>query len=179
MKTESGPELREISQNRIKQLIDELANGSQQEFSEQTGVAKASISQYVNKTNAPGNITAAKIGQKYGINPLWIMGFPVPKTTTDNSAIINLPNKNKDITLTNQEIDLIERYRTLDEYGRKMIITVLDMECERCEDENNSTIFLQQEEIESLPFRDRLEAIKNSDGFGVKVARKSTRGNQK
>ena len=79
MERKTEPTRYEIqSRQRIKQIIDEYCNGSQQEFSSRTGVAKASISQYVNGKNVPSNLTAKKLCSPFGINPAWLMGFDVP-----------------------------------------------------------------------------------------------------
>lgn len=67
------------ARQRIRQLIDQYCNGSQQELANKTGVAKASISQYVNGKNIPSNITAKKLCAPFGVNPAWLMGFDVPK----------------------------------------------------------------------------------------------------
>ena len=174
MSKEQNPELKAISQKRIQELINEYANGSQQEFADATGVAKASVSQYVNKTNAPGNITAAKIGRRYNINPLWIMGFPVEKNVMDNSAVIDLPEKVKNIVLSASEIDIIEKLRTLDDYGHDMVTTVLEMEFARCKDENENTIVLDREIILSIPFEKRIKYEEYLNGnFELRAARKN------
>lgn len=74
---------REVSRKRIIELIEEFcgteADRKQQAFADMCGISKYSVSQYVNGTNAPGNITAAKIGKKCRVDPLWVMGFDVPK----------------------------------------------------------------------------------------------------
>lgn len=71
------------SMERIIELIEEFcgteADRKQQAFADMCGVSKFSISQYVNGSNAPGNITAAKIANKCKVDPLWVMGFDVPK----------------------------------------------------------------------------------------------------
>lgn len=53
------------------------ANMIPQELAERSGVSKSSISQYVNGSHAPSNISSGKIGKVLGINPLWLMGFDV------------------------------------------------------------------------------------------------------
>ena len=175
MKKEQNPELKAISQMRIRELIDEFADGSQQEFADETGVAKSSISQYVNKTNAPGNMTAAKIGQRYKINPLWIMGFPVEKNAIDNSAVVDTPSRVVNIVLTNSEAELIEKYRNLDEHGKEMVDFVIDREYERSRDDEESTIVLTMEEIEKLPIKDRLPIIKSQGVIELRAARNNRR----
>lgn len=44
-------------------------------------------------------------------------------------------NKNN-LTFSKSEIDVIKKYRTLDEYGKKAIDDLLATECERCQNEN-------------------------------------------
>ncbi len=67
----------ELTAKRI-QLALSNANMKPQELSDITGVSKASISQYVNGSHVPGNISAEKIGKILKVSPLWLMGFDVP-----------------------------------------------------------------------------------------------------
>lgn len=57
-----------ISNNNI--IPQELANAS--------GVSKASISQYLNGSHAPSNISSGKMARVLNVNPLWLMGFDAP-----------------------------------------------------------------------------------------------------
>lgn len=66
----------ELTAKRI-QLALSNANMKPQELAEKSGVSKSSISQYVNGSHAPSNISSGKIGKILGINPLWLMGFDV------------------------------------------------------------------------------------------------------
>ena len=68
------------AQERIKYLIETYCEGSQQRFAERCKVSKYSVSQYVNGSNAPGNLSAAKIADAFNVNPLWVMGFEEPMT---------------------------------------------------------------------------------------------------
>lgn len=51
---------------------------SAQELSNRSSVAKASISQYVNGSHKPSNISSGKMAPILNVNPLWLMGFDVP-----------------------------------------------------------------------------------------------------
>lgn len=173
LKKEQNPELKAISQMRIRELIDEFADGSQQEFADETGVAKSSISQYVNKTNAPGNMTAAKIGQRYKINPLWIMGFPVEKNAIDNSAVVDTPSRVVNIVLTSSEAELIEKYRSLDQYGKDTVTSVLNAEYDRCQDEEENSVTIDRETAMKMPLELRLKFGKFlTEGTELMVARR-------
>lgn len=81
---------RDISRRRIIELIEEFCGSEhdrkQQAFADMCDVSKFSISQYVNGSNAPGNLTAAKIARKCNVNPLWVMGFDVQKHTNKLNA---------------------------------------------------------------------------------------------
>lgn len=67
----------EITAKRLKVAM-ENANIKAQELAERSGLNKASISQYVNGTHAPSNISAGKMAVVLGVNPVWLMGFDVP-----------------------------------------------------------------------------------------------------
>ncbi|MDD3369234.1 MAG: XRE family transcriptional regulator [Lachnospiraceae bacterium] len=60
------------------------ANLSQQDLSEASGVNKASISQYVNGSHVPSNISSNKMSKVLNVNPLWLMGFDVDQHLSDN-----------------------------------------------------------------------------------------------
>lgn len=80
------------SMERINQLISEYCDGSQQRFSEMTGINKGSISQYCNGKNTPSNLTAKKIADRFHLNPAWVMGFDVPMVDDRIPGPDNLPN---------------------------------------------------------------------------------------
>lgn len=67
----------EITAKRLRLSLDN-ANMKPQELAEKSKVSKSSISQYVNGSHAPSNISAGKIGKVLDVEPLWLMGFDVP-----------------------------------------------------------------------------------------------------
>lgn len=67
----------EITARRLQQAMHNI-NISAQELSNASGVAKASISQYVNGSHRPSNISSGKMAKILKVNPLWLMGFDVP-----------------------------------------------------------------------------------------------------
>ena len=64
--------------NRLNEALSD-AGLSPQDLVNITGINKASISQYRNGTHKPSNKTAPIIGEVLDVNPLWLMGFDVPK----------------------------------------------------------------------------------------------------
>ena len=73
--------LKEKSSERINYLMNQFTDdvpGQQQIFAEMCGVSKFSMSQYINGANIPGSVSAAKIANRCGVDPLWVMGMDVP-----------------------------------------------------------------------------------------------------
>ena len=104
------------AKDRINYLIDTYCDGSQQRFSERTGLNKGSLSQDDHGKKIPSNITASKIADIFHINPAWLMGFDVPmdrKTPdlTTSSSYDLLPD----------EASLIDNYRSLNLEGKKEV----------------------------------------------------------
>lgn len=66
-------------ENTSKRLKIALSNKNltAQELADKSGVSKASISQYVNGSHAPSNVSSSKIAPILDVNPLWLMGFDV------------------------------------------------------------------------------------------------------
>lgn len=56
-----------------------------QELAVASGVSKASISQYINGSHAPSNISAGKLAAVLNVSPVWLMGFDVAETHTNLS----------------------------------------------------------------------------------------------
>ena len=67
----------ELTAKRLQIALNN-ANISAQELSNRSSVAKASISQYVNGSHKPSNISSGKMASVLDVNPLWLMGFDVP-----------------------------------------------------------------------------------------------------
>ncbi len=88
MKNELTAKRLQIALSRSNMIPQDLADAS--------GVSKSSISQYVNGSHSPSNISAAKIGKVLNVNPLWLMGFdvsdnvqiPAPQNKSNSGAVI-------------------------------------------------------------------------------------------
>lgn len=88
-----------------------LKNISQKSLSEMLGISQAAVTNWIKGKNAPDIETLAQICDilEVGINEL-----------------LGLPGEKSD------ETDLIQKYRNLDDYGKKNVNTLLDNEYERC-----------------------------------------------
>ncbi len=63
-----------VTAQRIRSALNNKGWNAQR-LSDETGISKSSISQYVNGYSAPSNINAGKIGNALGVSPAWLMGF--------------------------------------------------------------------------------------------------------
>ena len=72
----------EITAKRLSLALSNL-NMKPQELADKSGVSKASISQYVNGSHAPSNISSGKMASVLKVNPLWLMGFDVSMAEND------------------------------------------------------------------------------------------------
>lgn len=73
----------EITAKRLSLALSN-ANLKPQELADRSGVSKSSISQYVNGSHAPSNISSGKMAKVLNVSPLWLMGFDVEMTTTQS-----------------------------------------------------------------------------------------------
>ena len=80
------------SNKRIRELISELGV-TQTEFCKKTGINKSALSNYLNGDRLPRQDQIDKIAQAYNINPAWLMGYEVPKTTPKMDDRIHLDAK--------------------------------------------------------------------------------------
>lgn len=74
-----------VTAKRLRQAMDEMGLKAV-ELSEKSGLGKSSISQYMNGSHSPSNISAGKMGKVLKVNPLWLMGFDVTKYLDTSEA---------------------------------------------------------------------------------------------
>lgn len=68
----------ELTAKRLREAMDDMGIIAQ-DLAEKSGVSKASVSQYVNGSHKPSNISAGKMAEVLCVNPVWLMGFDAPK----------------------------------------------------------------------------------------------------
>lgn len=105
----------ELTAKRLRRALD-TNNMKPQELADKSGVAKASISQYLSGMHAPSNISSGKMGKILNVEPMWLMGFDVPMEK------LNSPSEN----LTEQDVKLLKKISLLNERDRKIIIDMVD-----------------------------------------------------
>ena len=72
----------EVTAKRLQTALTN-ANITQQELADKSKVNKASISQYINGSHKPSNISSGKMAEILDVNPMWLMGYDVPMDTAE------------------------------------------------------------------------------------------------
>lgn len=106
-------ETTKITSKRLKEVLDEF-DMKPQELADKTGINKSSISQYVNGSHAPSNITAGKMAEVFKVNPVWLMGFDVEKRKeySEESA--------------NSDYDLSKKMSQLSSRDKEIVLNMID-----------------------------------------------------
>ena len=102
----------QITAQRLREALNE-SGLRQEDLANASGVSKASISQYINGSHTPSNISSGKIASVLGVNPLWLMGFDVMKSSP--AAIVPTP----------EEAELLRAYRNSSEEIKTAACAVL------------------------------------------------------
>ncbi len=113
----------EVTAKRLRLALDNSGMKSQ-ELAEKAQVSKSSISQYVNGSHAPSNISAGKIGKVLGVDPLWLMGFDVSMKIDTSS-----PELTSDILVEIYDSELAkdEQFKKIMKYYKSMNQSDRDM----------------------------------------------------
>lgn len=93
---------------------------TQQQLADASGVSKYMISHYVNGRHAITNMTAPPMAKVLKVNPLWLMGFDVEMREPTESDRITL-------SLTAEEMAVINQYRCADDAVKKVILKILNI----------------------------------------------------
>lgn len=115
----------ELTAKRLSMALSD-SNMIAQELADKSGVGKASISQYINGSHAPSNISSGKMASVLGVNPLWLMGFDVPMH--DSESITNFSLKGIKINVLGEvtagiPMDAIQNIVDTEEISEELAIT--------------------------------------------------------
>ena len=73
-----------ITSQRLSESLYRV-NMKPQELANASGVSKSSISQYINGSHKPSELTAKRLAKILGVNPLWLMGYNILDKSLDFS----------------------------------------------------------------------------------------------
>ena len=99
-----------ITAQRLREALNNKKMKAQ-ELADKTGINKASISQYINGSHAPSNLSAGKMSEILDVSPLWLMGFDVEITETKNT--------------TQEALELYDKYLRADPSVKEVIARLL------------------------------------------------------
>ena len=170
--------------NRIKQARL-IRNMTLDEVADEVKVAKSTIQRYetakIQSLKMPVLEAIAKV---LDINPVWLMGEDVPMERPQSedaerfrtfAKSFNEKRRERIISmnLKDSELELINKYRYLDDCGKEIVDFVISKEYDRCQSEGEIIITLTPQEIRALPLdqRMKLEQYVDEDG-ALRVARK-------
>ena len=107
------------SQRLIEALNDKSM--SAQELSNKTGIAKSSISGYVNGVHTIGSVKALEIGKILGVSPMWLMEFDSPKYETFIES-----NPSNEESFQEAALEMYYKYLAQDSKTRRIIDQLLE-----------------------------------------------------
>lgn len=96
------------------------ANLSKKELTDRLNIKYTTYANYESGIREPNSDFLIKIAKFYEVSVDYILGL------TDLKI-----NGNKNIVFNNQELDLIKKYRKLDNYSKKIVDTIIDLELKR------------------------------------------------
>ena len=83
---------KKITAQRLREAMND-ANISASELAEQSKVSKSSISQYYNAKQCPSNLSATAMAKVLNVDPVWLMGFDVPRNEEEKHMIEQAQNQ--------------------------------------------------------------------------------------
>ncbi len=104
-----------------------------QELADRSGVSKSSISQYMNGSHAPSNISSGKMAPVLNVNPLWLMGFDVPMELQNDASAAPSPAAalpSPASPLTDLDMEVANKFHDADSISKAMVMKALDIELE-------------------------------------------------
>ena len=130
---------------RLREAISD-ANMIPQELADRSGVSKSSISQYLNGSHKPSNLSSGRMANVLGVDPVWLMGLSDTKTKpTDTerlSAAFDHFNETHPNLPSYEEMSLVLAYRKASDKDKARIIDIANRyaEISEIEQENSSNI---------------------------------------
>lgn len=92
----------------------------QADLIEKTGISSPAISQWLSGRSKPKQESAFILATALGVSPVWLMGFNV-----------EMEQKETGFGLSHGEIEMVKKFRTLDNHGRHTVSILLDAEYSR------------------------------------------------
>ena len=130
------------SQKRIVEILDYFGI-SQTELCKRTGIQKSALSNYLNGDREPRQNQISLIADPFGINPTWLMGYDVPMfypEDTPQAQEIRNSYLTNTFKLSEDEKQLIEAYRMLNEQAQETFLTSIIANAKKGQDSELSKV---------------------------------------
>lgn len=116
----------EVSAKRLKEAMNDK-NLKAVDLAAKSGVGKSAISHYTSGRYCPHNKNAVALANVLNVNPLWLMGFDVPKPHPEKDAVaydmaLDIALDKKD---NNKYAKIMEIMNTLDENKLEIALAYL------------------------------------------------------
>ena len=123
-----------IAQNIVK--YRKLKGLTQNDVAEHLGMTRSGYANYELGLRTLSFETALQLGELFGVSTNTLGYSEDCEQSSDTKSEIRQMIPQKDFE--ENEIDLVNKYRKLDDYGKKVVELVADAEIERCEKQNTT-----------------------------------------
>lgn len=125
-----------------ERIIEGMAtrNMKQIDIIEATGINKGSLSSYISGKYKPKQTNVYKIAKALDVSEAWLMGYDVPMEQNSKNSKFSPSSFDISNSTTYTELNLLNKYRLLDDKGKHTVDTVLDMEYNRYRNSDNSKV---------------------------------------
>lgn len=136
---------------------------------------KGQLSAWLSGRYRPKQVNIDKLSRILGVSEAWLMGYDVPRERKNSNGAEHFEAFASEwneahphtVKVSDKEFDVIKKYRSLDDYGKDAVDSVLESEHDRCE----NTIVLEENEREKI-------LIEKHYDIGL-VARRAKKGDRK
>lgn len=112
-------------------------NMKQIDIIEATGINKGSLSSYISGKYKPKQTNVYKIAKALDVSEAWLMGYDVPMEQNSKNSKFSPSGIDTSNSTSYTEVNLLNKYRSLDDKGKHTVDTVLDMEYNRYNNSDN------------------------------------------
>lgn len=138
--------------DRLIQLREDAGFKTRKEFAQTIGIPETTLRNYEKNEREPGHSFLKKISEYFNVSADYILCL------TDEKEMLHQER------LKDSEQKMVEKYRSLDSHGRKAVDAIIDLEYERCA-ENREAVLKLQNDKEFVRYAARNKETENTTAF--------------
>lgn len=127
MKESTAARLKQLLNERNLKQVDVLSLAAPYVQKYGVKLTKSDLSQYISSKAIPRQDKLTILGLALNVSEAWLMGYDVPMERTQTGCTAQ-SRTSLDISLTEREVLLVQKYRLLDRRGQEAVDNVLDHE---------------------------------------------------